>query len=63
MNKTIKMDGHVAEKCPFCTGSFQAGFVNGVPAVAHSTPPCKDFVEMEVDVYLRAVNVAAGLYN
>lgn len=50
--------------CPFCLGKFflnakvdlppeAEGVVTGDDAVIHSWPPCKLFVEKDVDEYLR----------
>lgn len=32
-------------KCPFCSGTVQAGFVGKVPTVTHTIPPCQKFVD------------------
>ena len=54
----------VGDRCPFCKGRFEAGFVDGeVPAVIHTEPRCAKFDELEPDAYLRAVNVELGAWN
>lgn len=52
---------HVMEfDCPFCRGNF--GVAETEYFVYHSHPPCAKFVELDVNDFLRAVNLAMGNY-
>lgn len=41
--------------CPFCGGDCA---LMDPPAVVHSSPACRVFIELDVLAYLRAVNAA-----
>lgn len=46
--------------CPFCGGRF--GISETEYFIYHSDPPCETFERLDVNDFLRAVNLAMGNY-
>ena len=51
----IPHDEYLTMKCPFCEGTFAAGYTDGDPTVLHMLPPCESCVKLNPNEFLGAV--------
>ena len=52
------MKTSVEGKCPFCGGKWKMGYsTEDEPLGVHSEPPCKDWLDMDLPEFMKAVRI------
>ncbi len=56
--EAIPFTPHKQIVCPFCKKLFYMGKEqDGTPAVTHEMPPCKEFLDLNLESFLRKVRM------